>query len=369
MTDATMERRLTRTSGADEAAAIITADPRWALVAARDATADGSFVYAVRTTGVYCRPSCRSRPAKPENVCFFASPVEAETDGYRACRRCRPNDAGAAHTHAALVADACRAIETAEEPPGLAALADRASLSPFHFQRVFKAVTGLSPKAYATAHRAVRLRDRLSGGETSVTAAIYDAGFNSSSRAYETADEALGMTPSAFRSGGKDVAIRYAYGQSSLGLVLIASTDRGICAILLGDDPIELLRDLEARFPLADLLAADADTAARVAEVVAFVEHPSTGLDLPLDLRGTAFQLRVWQALRRIPAGTTVSYSDLARTIGDPSAVRAVAGACAANKLAVAVPCHRVVRSDGALSGYRWGLERKRELLKRERQG
>jgi AraC family transcriptional regulator of adaptative response/methylated-DNA-[protein]-cysteine methyltransferase len=343
-------------------------DPRWQAVLGRDRAADGRFVYSVRTTGVYCRPSCPARQAKAENVAFHAGPAEAEAAGFRACRRCTPNAVSLAEQHAAVIARACRAIEAAEEAPALARLARGAGMSPYHFHRVFKAVTGLTPKAYATAARGGRARKALAEGEQSVTEALYDAGFNSSGRFYESADALLGMTPSAYRAGGRDQAIRFAIAECSLGAILVAESARGICAITLGDDPEQLARDLQDRFPNARFLGGDAEFEQRVATVIGFVEAPKLGLDLPLDLRGTAFQQRVWQALRQIPAGETASYAEIARKIGVPTAARAVAGACAANPVAVAVPCHRVVRNDGGLSGYRWGVARKRALLEKEAQ-
>jgi AraC family transcriptional regulator, regulatory protein of adaptative response / methylated-DNA-[protein]-cysteine methyltransferase len=340
-------------------------DPRWAAVIARDPAADGKFVYAVKTTGVYCRPGSASRLPKPENVEFFGTAKAAEAAGYR------PSTAGnrtaLAAAHADLVAEACRKIEAAEAAPGLEALAKSAGMSPFHFHRVFKEATGLTPKAYAAAHRARRLRERLNGPGASITDAIYDAGFNSNSRFYEAADRVLGMRAKDYRAGGANAAIRFAVGQSSLGAILVAQSERGVCAILLGDDPEKLVRDLQDQFPRARLIGADAAFEKLVARVVGFVEAPRRGLKLPLDLQGTAFQERVWQALRKIPAGSTVSYAELARRIGKPGAVRAVGQACGANRLAVAIPCHRVVRRDGGLSGYRWGVQRKRELLQREK--
>ena len=268
--------------------------------------------------------------------------------------------------HAALVADACRLIEAADTLPDLGTLAQHAGLSPSHFHRVFKAQTGLTPKAYTSAHRANRLRHAL-GEARSVTDAIYDAGFNTNSRFYEKADRLLGMRARDYRAGGDGVTIRFAVAQCSLGAILVAQSERGICAILMDDDPAVLVKDLQDRFPKAHLIGGDADFEQLVARVIGFVEAPAIGLDLPLDLRGTAFQERVWQALRKIPVGSTLSYADIAARIGTPRAVRAVARACAANRLAVAVPCHRVVRQDGTLSGYRWGVERKRELLRREK--
>ncbi|QRZ15849.1 bifunctional DNA-binding transcriptional regulator/O6-methylguanine-DNA methyltransferase Ada [Paracoccus methylovorus] len=340
-------------------------DPRWQHVLTRDAAADGSFVYAVRTTGVYCRPSCPARRAKPQNVTLYPSPAQAEAAGFRPCRRCNPKGASVAEANAALVAAACRLIEQAETPLSLHELAEAAGMSPFHFHRQFKAITGLTPRAYAAAHRASRLRAQLAKG-TSITGAIYEAGFNSNSRFYESADGMLGMTPSAWRKGGVGTSIRFALGQCTLGAILVAQSQRGICAIALGDDPEVLLHDFQDRFPAATLIGADPEFEALVARVIGFVEAPGLGLDLPLDIRGTAFQQRVWQALRQIPPGTTASYADIARSIGEPRASRAVAQACATNGIAVAIPCHRVVRSDGGLSGYRWGVERKRALLDRE---
>ena len=339
----------------------------WGAVKKRDPAADGQFVYSVRTTGVYCRPSCPSRQALRKNVCFHATCAEAESAGFRACKRCKPDAAGLAAEHAATVAKACRMIESAETPPDLETLARAAGMSRFHFHRVFKAVTGITPKAYATAHRARQLRERLPGS-ASVTAAMYDAGFNSSARFYAKSGEALGMPPARFRSGGKDTNIRFAVGECSLGAILVAATDKGVCAIAIGDDPDKLARELQDRFPKAELKGGDAAFEQWVARVVGMVEQPAIGLDLPLDVRGSAFQQRVWQALRDIPAGSTLSYTEVAQRIGAPKAVRAVAGACAANVLAVAIPCHRVLRSDGSISGYRWGVERKRVLLERERE-
>ena len=341
------------------------ADDRWTAVMRRDRRADGVFYYSVRTTGVYCRPSCGSRRARRENVRFHATRQEAEAAGFRPCKRCRPDARGLASDRAAAVARACRLIETAEEMPDLDALAETAGMSRFHFHRVFKTATGVTPKAYAAAHRARRMRDELLRSKT-VTDAIYDAGFNSSGRFYATSRTVLGMTPTDFRAGGAGASIRFAVGECSLGAILVAATERGVCAILLGDDPDRLVRDLQDRFPNARLVGGDKSFERVVAQVVGFVERPAVGLDLPLDVRGTAFQLRVWQALRQIPAGATVSYRDLARRVGVPNAVRAVARACATNTIAVAIPCHRVVRSDGTLSGYRWGVERKRALLARE---
>ncbi len=339
---------------------------RWAAVQRRDPAADGEFLYSVKTTGVYCRPSCAARPARRENVAFHADPAAAEAAGFRACKRCRPDGPSRAEEQAAAVAAACRTIDSAEELPDLDRLAAGAGMSRFHFHRVFKSVTGVTPKAYAAARRGERVREALASG-AGVTEALYDAGYNANSRFYAESAGRLGMRPSAYRAGGKGAVVRFAVGDCSLGAVLVAATDKGVCAILLGDDPEQLVRDLQDRFAQAELVGADADFEATVARVVGIIDAPGRALDLPLDVRGTAFQQMVWEALRRIPAGRTASYLEIATAIGRPSAVRAVAQACGANALAVAIPCHRVVRSDGDLSGYRWGVERKRELLKRER--
>jgi AraC family transcriptional regulator, regulatory protein of adaptative response / methylated-DNA-[protein]-cysteine methyltransferase len=340
-------------------------EERWQAVKRRDSVFDGKFVFAVRTTGIFCRPSCASRPAKRENVSFFSTVAEAEKAGYRACKRCRPDKLGAPDPRVEAVKRACAKIEQAEEAPKLAELAAGAGLSPYHFHRVFKAITGVTPKAYATETRARRAADKLRTAET-VTEAIYDAGFNSSSRFYENTEARLGMTPGAVRRGGAGAVIRFAVGQASLGAVLVAATTKGVCAILLGDDPHALVRDLQDRFPRAEFEGGDPQFERMVAEVVGLVEAPAQRLDLPLDIRGTAFQQRVWAALQAIPAGKTATYTEIARAIGQPKAVRAVAQACGANPPATAIPCHRVVRADGDLSGYRWGVERKRKLIDRE---
>lgn len=346
-------------------ATAVTQDPRWAAVLERDARADGSFFYSVRTTGVYCRPSCAARAARPENVAFHATAADAEAAGYRPCRRCQPDQPPLAHRHAQRVSELCRMIREAEHEPSLGELARHAGASVFHLHRMFKAVTGLTPKAYAAALRAERMRNRLERSR-SVTEAIYDAGYGSSGRFYDETDEVLGMTPTEFRAGGANAEIRFAVGECALGSILVAASRRGVCAISIGDDPDELVRELQDRFPNAELMGGDAQFEAIVAKVVGFVEAPGIGLDLPLDVRGTAFQHRVWRALREIPAGETITYAQLAARIGVPGSARAVARACATNEIAIAIPCHRVVRSDGGLSGYRWGVERKRRLLDEE---
>ena len=338
---------------------------RWAALARRDMGADGHFWYSVKSTGVYCRPSCGARAALRANVAFHASCADAEQAGFRACLRCKPGAPPLAERHALVAAHACRLIDQAEGEPNLDSLAQACGMSRFHFHRIFKAHTGITPKAYAAARRAARLAQGLAEA-SSVTDAIYAAGFNSSGRFYAGAAGRLGMTPKAWRAGGSGMAIRFAIGACSLGAILVAATDKGICAILMGDDPELLVRDLQDRFPAAELLGADAGFEATVAAVVGMVEAPALGLDLPLDVRGTVFQQRVWEALRHIPSGHTVSYAELAARLGLPGGARAIAGACAANPAAIAIPCHRVVRHDGALSGYRWGVERKRALLDRE---
>lgn len=343
-------------------------DARWSAVVTRDRRADGTFVYAVATTGVYCQPSCGARLPRRENVSFFPSPKAAERGGYRACKRCRPNEPSR-DRRAERVAIMCRMLDAADggERPPLAALARATSLSPFHAHRLFKEVTGLTPRAYARARRDERMRESLSSA-TSVTDAIYTAGYGGASRFYARAKDALGMTASAYRAGGNRETIRYVLGECSLGAILVATTEEGVCALLLGDGPRALERDLAVRFPRATRVRADRDDslAATLRRAVAHVEDPRRAASLPLDVRGTVFQARVWDALRKVAPGETTTYAALAAKLGVPSGARAVAAACAANPVAVLVPCHRVVRKDGALAGYRWGLARKRALLARE---
>jgi AraC family transcriptional regulator of adaptative response/methylated-DNA-[protein]-cysteine methyltransferase len=357
---------LSRTTKAtDRPVGFLNDDARWEAVRRRDPAADGVFYYSVRTTGVYCRPSCAARLAHRENIAFHLTCDDAEHAGFRPCKRCQPKQSGRAERHAGAVAKACALIEAADEMPSLDALAGAAGLSRFHFHRVFKAITGVTPKAYADARRGQRVRAELAQKDT-VTQAIYGAGFNSNGRFYAASDDLLGMTPTQFRAGGRGNVIRFAVGECSLGSILVAATDKGVCAIEFGDDPDALVQALQDRFPKAQLVGGDAAFEQLVAKVVGFVEAPGQGLDLPLDIRGTAFQKQVWNAIRNIPAGATASYADLAKRVGHPQATRAVAQACASNKLAVAIPCHRVVRRDGGPSGYRWGVERKQALLTRE---
>jgi AraC family transcriptional regulator of adaptative response/methylated-DNA-[protein]-cysteine methyltransferase len=353
------------TTKSEMLAAATVSDPRWSAVVTRDPQADGKFFYSVRTTGVYCRPSCGARSARPENIEFHATAADAERAGFRPCKRCKPDQVPRAEQHAETIAELCRLIENAEQAPTLEQLANHAGLSTFHLHRVFKAITGVTPKQYAAAHRAKRLKSELDRSNT-VTDAIYGAGYNSNGRFYEQSNDVLGMTPTTYRAGGANTEIRFAIGECSLGSILVAASERGVCSILIGDDPDALARDLQDRFPRAHLIGGDTEFEQMVAKVVGFVEAPALGLDLPLDVRGTAFQQRVWQALREIPAGKTVSYSQIAHRIGAPKAVRAVGAAIGANLLAVAIPCHRVIRNDGSLCGYRWGVERKRALIERE---
>lgn len=350
---------------ARDAGPFLSDEARRLAVLERNPQADGAFVYSVKTTGVYCRPTCPSRPALWKNVDFHATCRDAESAGFRPCKRCRPSEASLGERHADVVAQVCRLIEESPESPSLDELAEAVGVSRHHLHRIFKTHTGLTPKQYAVAHRIARVRRDLAEGR-SVTQAIYQAGFQSSSRFYETSNEALGMTPKVFRAGGEGTSIRFAVGESRLGSVLVAASEKGVCAIFLGDDPDELVKALQDQFPRASLIGGDDEFEGFVARVLGFLETPAMGLDLPLDIRGTAFQQRVWEALRRIPPGQTATYTEIAERIGSPKSVRAVANACGANVLAVAIPCHRVVRTDGSPSGYRWGIERKTELLRRE---
>ncbi|MFL5574610.1 MAG: bifunctional DNA-binding transcriptional regulator/O6-methylguanine-DNA methyltransferase Ada [Gemmatimonadaceae bacterium] len=337
----------------------------WTAVSGRDGAFDGAFVYAVRTTGVYCRPSCPSRRPRRENVRFYSSPDAAEREGYRGCKRCRPR--------AAAPTDAARAIERAvayidahlDGVTTLDTLAAEVGVSPFHLQRTFKRVVGLSPKAYRDARRLERLKARLRTGDT-VSRATFEAGFGSSRAVYEKAAAGLGMSPAKYRRGGAGVRIRFAVARAELGHVLVAATDQGICAVGLADTAAELEDGLRREYPRADVERDDGELTRWVGAIVEHLEGARPMLALPTDLRGTDFQLRVWRALQDIPYGSTRTYGEIAEAIGQPSAVRAVARACATNRVALVVPCHRVVREDGSPSGYRWGLDRKRRLLEQE---
>jgi len=343
-----------------------TEQARWAALVQRDPQAEGAFWYAVCTTGVYCRPTCPSRVPRQNNVRFFDTPDAAEQAGFRACKRCQPRAQNAAEQQSALIQQACALIEAAATPPRLPELAAAVGLSPYHFQRLFKRVVGISPRQYAATRQQQRLRDELRQEER-VTEAMYNAGFESSSSLYQQGAAALGMTPSAYQQGAPETTIHYTTAPCYLGWVLVAATAQGICAIALDDDPAPLAANLRAEFPQAHIQqTADPAFAEWVAQVVAFIEAPAQGLRLPLDIQGTAFQRRVWEALQAIPAGQTATYAEIAARIGQPTAARAVARACAANRLAVAIPCHRVVRGDGAVGGYRWGTARKHALLHTE---
>ncbi len=339
---------------------------RWNAVQRRDPRAEGIFFYAVQTTGIYCYPTCAARLPKRENVMYFVRPEDAEAAGFRPCKRCTPGAAPPSAARSALLVRACRLIGEAENPPTLGELAAAVGLSPGHLHRVFRAGVGVTPKRYAAALRDRRMQQNLADGAP-VTAALYDAGFGASSRFYEGADKRLGMSATDYRKGAAGLTLRYAHAETSLGWLIVAATERGVCAAEFGETPAALLEGLQRRFSGA-VLRPDATLNGWLEQIVGAVETPSNALNLPLDIQGTAFQQQVWRALQTIPSGQTRSYTEVAELIGRPAAVRAVARACASNEVAVAVPCHRVVRSDGELSGYRWGVERKRELLSREAQ-
>lgn len=354
--------------GENQAAGLpaVSDERRWEAVLGRDVRFDGLFYYAVETTGIYCRPSCPARRPRRNHVSFFGSPAAAEDAGFRPCKRCTPDGVSPDLSRATRISKACRLIEEAEEQLPLSVLASAVGLSPHHFHRLFKAALGITPKAYAGAHRTTRLKTTLGRG-ASVTEALYEAGFNSAGRFYEAAPKALGMSPGAFRAGGAGEDIAYAIAPCTFGYVLVATSSKGICAIALGDVPDDLRESLRKQFPRAKLFEGSTDFAAMASAVVSLIDGPGASFDLPLDIRGTAFQRQVWEALQRIPIGTTATYKEIAAAIGKPGSSRAVASACAANRLAVAIPCHRVVRSDGSLSGYRWGPARKRAMLDNEK--
>lgn len=346
----------------DGKTAFVSDDARWAALTGRDGRADGAFWFGVVTTGIYCAPSCPARRPRRENVRYFDAADAAARAGFRPCKRCRPD-----HPPGQRIADICRWIEARDEMPDLAAMAREAGLSAGHFHRIFRRALGVTPKAFTDAVLARRVRAGLDGG-SSVTGAIYDAGFAGASAFYQAAGARLGMTPTTWRKGGAGVRIRWAVGEGALGKVLVAATERGICAIALGDDAGDLVGDLGRRFPKAAIEPAEPGSAfdGWVQRTIALVDRPGAGFGLPLDIQGTAFQEKVWRALRAIPPGDTATYAGIAAAIGRPGAARAVAGACAANPVAVAIPCHRVVRANGELSGYRWGVARKRALLEKE---
>ncbi|MCI0525580.1 MAG: bifunctional DNA-binding transcriptional regulator/O6-methylguanine-DNA methyltransferase Ada [Acidobacteria bacterium] len=351
-----------------ETTTIATAEERlWQAVQTRDASCDGLFYYGVRTTGVYCRPSCASRQPKRENVAFFALPEAARQAGFRACRRCRPDETIIRDPQAELVQSLCRLIDQhLEEQPNFGALSEQVKLSQFHLQRLFKKLMGITPRQYAEARRADLFKSRVKSGQ-SVTDAMYEAGYGSSSRLYEKAAAQLGMTPATYRKGGKGMKISFTIAECPLGLLLVAATDKGICSVTLGDQSARLTDDLRAEFPQADIARDETHLHAQVNALLAHLAGQEPHPELPLDVQGTAFQKRVWEELRRIPYGQTASYSEVARRIGQPTATRAVARACATNPTALVTPCHRVVRENGEMGGYRWGVERKRQLLEQEK--
>ena len=337
----------------------------WRAVQRRDAGFDGRFVYAVGSTRIYCRPSCASRRPTKSRVEFFTTPAEAERAGYRACKRCRPSSGDASRIEKA-VADASAFISShATEQITLEVLARRVGMSPFHLQRAFKRATGVTPREFRDAERRRLLASRLRSGDT-VSRATYEAGFGSSSRVYEGATGKMGMSPSAIRKGGAGQRMQFSVVASPLGRLLVAYTEHGVCSVTLGDDDRALENSLRAQFPNADIRAAGSTIHEWITAIVSSLEGKGSASSVPMDARGTAFQLRVWNALQHIPRGTTLSYSEVASRIGKPSAVRAVARACATNPVALVVPCHRVIREDGSLGGYRWGLERKKALLEQE---
>ena len=337
-------------------------ETQWQHVMARDARQDGRFVFAVRTTGIYCRPSCPSRRPRRDSVEFFSDPGQAERAGYRACLRCKPTEIAA---QAQAVTRARRLLDDADGVLTLAELSKRVGVSPFHLQRLFKRATGLSPREYHSARRMQQLKHGLRKGDD-VTTALYDAGFGSPSRLYEKAGQQMGMTPGVYRRGGAGMVIQYAVVPSPLGRLLVAATARGLCAVRFGEIVSELEHELREEFGAAEIHRDDGALQPYVQPLIASLQGQTTSMELPLDVRATAFQKKVWEALRQIPMGETRSYTDVAVAIGDPKAVRAVARACANNPVALAVPCHRVVRSDGELAGYRWGIERKKKLLEKE---
>jgi AraC family transcriptional regulator of adaptative response/methylated-DNA-[protein]-cysteine methyltransferase len=342
-------------------------DQLWQAVMAKDASYDGQFVFAVSSTGIYCRPSCPSRRAHRERVKFFDLPEAAEQAGFRACLRCQPQRARVLDPQIELVQRVCRFLNTSEsETLKLAELASHAGVSVFHLQRTFKRVMGISPRQYVAARRFGNFKTLVRRGD-SVTTALYESGFNSSSRLYEHAAEELGMTPATYSRGGRDVSITYTIVSSAMGRLLVAVTERGVCAVRMSDSDAELEKDLREEFPQARIERDDSALREPVQKILNHLDNNEPHLDLPLDIRATAFQRQVWEKLRAIPYGETASYADVAKALGKPGAVRAVGRACATNPVALVIPCHRVVREDKSLGGYRWGLERKKKLLEHER--
>ncbi|MBI9043220.1 MAG: bifunctional DNA-binding transcriptional regulator/O6-methylguanine-DNA methyltransferase Ada [Anaerolineaceae bacterium] len=342
-----------------------TEENRWDALVQRNPLADGKFVYAVRSTGVYCRPNCTSRKPNKKNVLFFEHSDEAVEAGFRPCKRCTPQE-NKAPEPADMVLEACEVIDNAEIEPSLSELAQAVNLSPYHFQRLFKKTLGITPKQYMIQKRMTRVRKNLRK-KKNITEAVYDSGFLSSSSFYKQAEDHLGMTPSKFHQGGKNVVIYYGIAKSYLGWVLVAKTNKGICQIEFGDSKKLLVKRLSANFPEANLLTDDVTLSKNISQVITYLKTPQKSFPIPLDIMGTAFQKKVWDELKKIPPGTTKTYSEIAAAINQPEASRAVANAIASNKIAAAIPCHRVIRKDGKLGGYHWGIDRKKKILEREK--
>ncbi len=340
---------------------------RWNAVLLKDSSRDGQFVFAVSSTGIYCRPSCPSRRPRPENVSFFQLPEAAERAGYRACLRCRPKETRVADNHVEMAQRVCKLIEESDgEPTTLAKLSQAVGVSPFHLQRTFKSVMGITPSQFAEECRIRKFRTGVRTGGA-ITQAIYDAGYGSSSRLYEGAASQLGMTPATYGRGGRGAVINYTVVKCHLGHLLVAATSKGVCSVKLGDTPEQLANDLAKEFPSAKIDRDEQSLQPSVRAVVDYLSYKTPHIDLPLDIQATAFQRQVWEQLRAIPYGKTYSYTQVAKAIGQEKAVRAVARACATNPVALVIPCHRVIREDSSLGGYRWGLDRKKQLLKDEK--
>lgn len=343
-------------------------EAQWQAVLEKNSAFDGQFVYAVSSTGIYCRPSCASRRPRRDRVSFFKVPAMAEHSGFRACLRCKPNETSSRDPQMQIAQEVCRIIEQNDgDSITLSELSKRVGVSSFHLQRTFKSVMGISPKGYAEARRVKKFKEDVRAGER-ITSAMYGAGFGSSSRLYENAAAQLGMTPATYSKGGRGVVINFATAKTSLGQLLVAATNKGVCSVMLGDSEAELKTDLKREFPAAEIHEDEKPLRVSLNAIVEHLENKNPRVDLPLDIRATAFQMQVWQQLRAIPYGKTYSYSDVAKAIGQDKAIRAVARACATNPVALVIPCHRVIREDQSLGGYRWGLERKKKLLAAEKE-
>lgn len=343
-------------------------ESRWQAVVDNDRRADSIFYYGVITTGIFCRPHCTSRLPNRENIVFFDTPKDALAAGFRPCRRCRPESAAPEDQIRQKIVHACRLLEQDKTPPKLIDLANEAGLSPYHFHRVFKKIIGITPKQYASTHRSERLKRELAAGR-SVTDAIYSSGYSSNSTMYTQSQQRLAMKPKEYRKGGAGLSIRYGIAECRLGWILVAATDRGVCAIEFADTPDELPSMIRNRFPQAEIVEGEQSFSVLLHDVIQFIDSPRRENQLPLDIQGTAFQQQVWAILQEIQPGETLSYTEVAEKLGRPEAIRAVARACAANKIAVAIPCHRVLSKAGKLCGYKWGIERKEKLLQNEQDG